>query len=284
MLTTIRRTLPHVRFHAEQLWRDARRQAASLGPLAAAGLLAGATSARLRGPAAAGPDRRPLWPAHVPGYRHPVYFRPDSTDPNVLEGVLGGREYECVSREPGVETIVDCGGNIGLTTFYLLHHYPKARAVVVEPDAGNLRVARKTLAPFADRVAFVQAGVWPTAAGLVVERGGYRDGGEWAFQVRPASPDEPADFLGVPLPALMRAFGFARIDLLKIDIEAAEADLFAPAGRPAEWLPDVGTLAIELHDATCQAVVGAAVAPFRPAVQTAGELTIYRFPRPPAGA
>ena len=40
--------------------------------------------------------------------------------------------------------------------------------------------------------------------------------------------------------------GAARIDLLKLDIEGAERELFSDACE--EWLPKVGTLVVELHD------------------------------------
>ena len=103
----------------------------------------------------------------VDGYRFPLFFRPGGSDPWVIDQVFVRREYEAVGGLSGIEFLIDCGANIGCTTFYLLHRYPAARAVVVEPDPGNMAMCRRNLAPFADRVTFVEAGVWSSAGPLV---------------------------------------------------------------------------------------------------------------------
>jgi FkbM family methyltransferase len=175
--------------------------------------------------------------------------------------------------ETDVRYIVDCGANIGLTTLYLLHHYPAAQAVVVEPDAGNMRVCRRNLAPFARRVTFVQSGVWSASLPLVVERGRYADGGEWSFQVRPAMTGEQADLIAQTVDDLLNAGDFPRADILKMDIEAAEAELFA---GPTEWLDRVRMLVIELHGQECERVVERAVAGRLARVGMCGELTLYQ--------
>ena len=264
--------LPRLRWHAESIARQARTDATCLGLAAALALAVGEVEARVRGQA--GPARR----AVLRGYRHPIHFRPGTSDRDVLTQVLGEQEYGCVAAEANVRTILDLGGNIGLTAFYLLGCYPAARLTLVEPDRANLAVARRTLAPFARRVRCVPAGVWGEATDLVVERGGFRDGKEWAYQTRPNRPDERSEFRAVTLPQLLTLSRFDRVDLLKIDIESAERSLFGAAARPDEWLARVGTLVIETHGPECERIVDEACAPFRPAVTRVGLLTVYRFP------
>jgi FkbM family methyltransferase len=208
------------------------------------------------------------------GYQHPVYYREGTTDPWVIDQVFARQEYGCVAAEPDVRYILDCGGNIGCTTFYLLSRYPQARAVLVEPDPGNLAMCRRTLAPFGDRVVYVEAGVWPESTPLVVERGAYRDGGEWSFQVRPTRPGEKADFVAKTVPELMAAGGFPRIDLLKMDIEAAEAEVFKPGCEA--WLNLTRTLVIELHGPECEQAVARATSRYQYEPDHAGELTVFR--------
>jgi len=225
----------------------------------------------LFGPLAKSPLRR----IRLRGFDYPFYYREGTSDPQVILQVFANGEYDCVAREPGVRFLVDCGANIGSASFYLLHKYPNARAVVVEPDAGNMAVCKKNLAPFRDRVQFVQAGVWSESAPMVVERGTYRDGEAWSFQVRIAKPGERPDFRAVTIVDLLEASGFPQIDLLKVDIEAAEAEVFR-TGTDA-WLAKVRTLAIELHGPECEAAVAKAFEPFRcSSVRNDGELTIYR--------
>jgi len=49
----------------------------------------------------------------------------------------------------------------------------------------------------------------------------------------------------VTIPGLMSQYGLTRIDLLKLDIEGAEKELFAAA---SDWIDKVDAIAIELHD------------------------------------
>ena len=217
--------------------------------------------------------RPPLWRLRLPAYRHPFYYREGTSDKNVVRSVLGRREYDCVAHEAGVRTIFDLGGNIGAASFFLLHAYPDARVVFVEPDADNLRVARRNLAPWAGQVTFVQAGVWDASVDLTVDRGGYRDGAAWSFQVRPTRPGEVPDLRGVTVNDLLRDCGAATIDLVKMDIEAAEAVVFR--GDTA-WLGATRTLAVELHDPDCVAAFDEALRGYDADRSASDELTVLK--------
>jgi len=263
----MRHRLAALRWTLADALREARGHARELGAAAAATLAVSRLVGRT--PQA----RPPLWRLRLPGYRHPFHYREGTSDALVVRQVLGGREYDCVSRVTDVRTVFDLGGNIGAASFHLLHAYPRARVVFVEPDAGNLRVARRNLAPWAGQVAFVRAGVWDASVDLTVDRGGYRDGSEWAFQVRPTRPGEAADLRGVTVNDLLRGCGAATIDLVKMDIEAAEATVFR--GDTA-WLAATRTLAVELHGPACEAALGHALAGYAAARSTSGELTVLR--------
>ncbi len=211
---------------------------------------------------------------NLAGYRFPLCFRPGGSDPWVIGQVFVRQEYAAVAGLPGVEFIIDCGANIGCTTFYLLHRYPTARAVVVEPDANNMALCRRNLAPFGDRVTFVEAGVWSSAGPLVVERAGFRDGAEWAYRVRPAAQAETPDVTAVTVCDLLELGGFPRVDLLKIDIEGAEVEVFAPGSE--RWLQRTRNIAVEVHGPDCERAVLASLAGFRYQRETSGELAVFR--------
>ncbi len=261
----MRQRLAALRWTAGDTLRQARAHARELGAAPAATL----ALSRLVGRT---PQRHPpLWPLPLPDYRYPFLYREGTSDALVARNVLGRREYDCVSSLPHVETIFDLGGNVGAASFHLLHAYPNARVLFVEPDAGNLRVARKNLEPWAGQVTFVHAGVWDATTDLVVDRGGYRDGGEWSFQVRPARPGETADLRGVTVNDLLDLSGFDTIDLLKMDIEAAEAPVFR---GDLAWLDRTRNAAIELHGPDCEAALAHALTGYASERAHSGELTV----------
>src|SRR5436190_3717344 len=194
------------------------------------------------------------------GFSPSIAFRPRSSDADVIVQVFSRREYEGVCQLEPVRRIIDCGANIGLASYYLLHAYKEARAVVVEPDAANMALCRRNLAVFGDRVRYVQAAVWPISAALKVRRGD-DESAAWAFQVSPPAEGERPDVDGVTIAALMQTGGFDTVDLLKIDIEGAEGPLFD--GGSVEWLTKTRNIAVEIHGEANRASIDAAMAPFR---------------------
>lgn len=211
---------------------------------------------------------------HLKGYANPIHFRPKTSDVYVIQQIFLFEEYRCVASETDIEFIVDCGANIGCTSVYFLSKYPRARLIAVEPDSGNAEICRKNLAPFGDRARVIEAGLWPRDARLKIERGHYRDGLNWSFQVRACRDEEAADINAIGPMTLLAEGPNGRIDLLKIDIERSERVLFSEEVEP--WLSKTRTIAIELHDDECRAMFHKAIEPFAFQTTESGELTIAR--------
>jgi FkbM family methyltransferase len=213
-----------------------------------------------------------VYSIELPGFGHPIYFRRGTSDVAVIRQVFGRQEYAAVQGLSDVRLILDCGANIGCTSFFLLHAYPDAHVIVIEPDTANINLCRKNLSPFGNRVTYVQAGIWDTNVPLKVVRGEFRDGEPWSFQVRPCEPDEASDFIGVTIDDLLRKSGRKTIDLLKMDIEGAERIVFSASD--VSWLTQTRTIAIELHDDECQKAFHNAIVPLKHELRESGELTI----------
>jgi FkbM family methyltransferase len=211
------------------------------------------------------------------GYRYPFSIRTHTSDVFVFDQVFVDEEYAPLTRQTAPRLIIDCGANIGCTSIYLLNRYPNARLIAVEPDADNARVCAANLAPFGPRAEVVPAGVWHRTALLRVERGGFRDGREWSFQVRECRPGEPGEIEAVGIPALLERTGCDRIDILKIDVEGAERHLFAEGCH--DWLSRIDCLAVEAHDDECRDTVMRAIARYQFNVVRRRE-TIFCFQRP----
>jgi len=224
---------------------------------------------------------RSRWPVirlRMPGCATPLYMRTGTTDYAVLQQIFRDPQYATVSGSPRV--IFDCGAYAGYSALYFLNRFPDAFVVAVEPAADNLRMCRRNLAPYGDRVRVIHGALWNDCRQLQVNRGSYGDGGAWATQVLPAAVQgsEAETVQSFDVPALLEISGVPRVDLLKIDIERAEAKVFS--GLDLGWLTSVNTIAIELHDAECEEIFFEALAHFDYELRRSGEVTICRNLRP----
>jgi FkbM family methyltransferase len=177
-----------------------------------------------------------------------------TSDRVVLKQVFLDQEYAPVAHIPRVNTIVDCGANIGLTSMYLLECYPNARLLAIEADARNAEICRRNLRPHGDHASVVTAAIWSrgnwySTVPLILDHT-FGDGREWATTVKEAPSHVAPDVPGIGLQAVCDRVG--DIDLLKVDIEGCEAVMFAT--NHEKWLPRVRNMAIELHGRECSEI------------------------------
>ena len=109
--------------------------------------------------------------------------------------------------------------------------YPSAELIGVEPDVGNLALARRNLEGLEDRCRLVEAAIWDEDGEIVVE-GGREYGLTVRSGVRTIRP------ISSPMPALsLNSCSSARlpggpIDFMLMDIEGTEQRVLA---RDTEW-------------------------------------------------
>ena len=182
-------------------------------------------------------------------------------------------QYQCLMALNEVRTIVDVGANIGTTSVVLLNEYPEALIVALEPDPGNFAVLQKNLAPYGNRAMTLRCALWYRREELAIDRGHFRDGGAWSFQVRPTNGGDTAEVEGVTLADIMQRYGLKTIDILKIDIEGAERYVFEAS--VSAFLPKIGRIAIELHDEACRSVFFRSVGSLNGRLSQHGEVTLW---------
>ena len=217
----------------------------------------------------------PLWTTtlSLKGYPHPFHFRHATTDKYVIHEVLILGQYQCISNLPRIRTIVDAGANIGSASVFLLNNYPESRLIALEPDPGNFKVLSNNLSNYGNRAVAIRKALWPRNESLEISRGNFRDGGEWSIQVRKAGDTGNHDVSGTTIPDLMRELNLDGIDILKIDIEGAEFQLFQ---ADTSWLDRVRFLAIEIHDHESRLAFDSAVSRFPNSCAQFGEVTLWR--------
>jgi FkbM family methyltransferase len=180
----------------------------------------------------------------VPGIAYPLNLRLRTTDPTTLWQVLVLAEYDWeFAKSPKV--IVDAGANIGITSVFYANKYPGAIIIAIEPDSSNYEMLKKNTRPYSN-VFPVRGALWKENRQVVLIDPGL---GHYGFQTV-AEPElrtqsRRDDVLGITVDKLMLNFSITHIDLLKLDIEGSEKEVFEDC---LNWIDKVGVIVIELHD------------------------------------
>jgi len=186
--------------------------------------------------------------------QHPVYVRVGTTDVSIYNALLDGGEY-AFELPVAPKIIVDAGANIGMASIYFARRYPGARILAIEAEADNFRMLQRNVASY-PCVFPIHAALWNTDGEITIGLPDSASGqdGEWGY----VAGECGALVRAITMATLMREYGIDRIDLLKVDIEGAEKEVFE---RPS-FLGRVQYLMIETHDrfkAGCAAAVRNAV-------------------------
>lgn len=169
-------------------------------------------------------------------------IRKRTTDWPTYQQVFNQEDY-AFAHGP-VRRILDLGANVGYSAVYYHRRFPTASIVAVEPSTANVAAAAVNvqLARADHAIAVVPSAIWHSGSRLKITN---PQANAWAFRVAEAQPGDPTSFVARTVPDLMRQFRWSTIDLVKIDIEAAERFLFS---QNTEWLASVQEVVIELHD------------------------------------
>jgi FkbM family methyltransferase len=191
----------------------------------------------------------------------------------VFRQVFVFQQYMPVTKLESPTVIVDCGANAGYSALFFLKHFPEARVIAVEPDPNNAELCRHNLHPFLDRVVVIQKALWGRVTKLSFVEESRRPGEEWGIQVQSTPTSSAEDAVeAIDIPSLMEATDLTFIDILKIDIEKSEADVFQ--ANPTAWLHLVRNIAIELHGPTCTEAFRAALKGYSFSEEVCGEITL----------
>lgn len=194
------------------------------------------------------PFRRRVTAIHLANQDAPIYIRLGTTDFAVVSELFHAAEYAPAVRAHGHDAarIVDLGSNIGISLRFWRAAYPTAALVGIEPDADNFALCvRNNQSRSGPPTQVVRACVGLSRRSVTLDR----SGDEWGIKMNAggaagAPPSEQVDVITFT-DLLERTKSDGPIDILKCDIEGAEAELFSDG---APWLEKVRTLVIETHE------------------------------------
>jgi len=172
-------------------------------------------------------------------FRNPVLLRDNYSDKAIFRQVFYQRQY-ALDRLHGFEAkhIIDAGANIGLASIYFSHLFPGAEIVALEPQADNFKLLKENVKSYTN-VSCLLAGLWYKEERIDIQN---PDSLAASFMVE-ANPD--SSIRGLTIDTILADKKWKVIDILKMDIEGAEKEIFS---HNADWLKQVRLLIIELHD------------------------------------
>ncbi len=215
-----------------------------------------------------------------PHIGHSVYFRLNTTDVSIYWQIFVNREYDFpVGEQPAL--IVDAGANVGYSAIYYARRFPDSKIIALEPEPSNFQVLLKNVASYPNVIP-LQKALWHTAEKLTFfappagRAGAQKDGFHVALGGEPKSSTFEVECTTIP--DILSDFCANRVDILKIDVEGAEKEIFAHA---TDWIADVDVIIAEMHDRIipgCTRSFYAATASFVSELHKGENIVVSRHP------
>jgi FkbM family methyltransferase len=218
----------------------------------------------------------------VPSSAGRLWVRLGTTDITVFNEIHRRMEYGWNFAAPP-RVVVDAGAYTGLSTSYFAAQYPDAQIIAIEPNEQNFELLALNTA-WAVNVHTIPAALWADRGSVsLIDPGN----GAWAFRLlesedrsdvidrgsaEPSATSVPA----ITITDLIQDYGLERIDLLKLDIEGSEVELFT---NSSAWIERVDAICLELHDrfrAGCSRAFYKAVEDFPVELRRGEEVLVVR--------
>lgn len=178
--------------------------------------------------------------------KFPIFLRVPSSDIPTYEQVFINEDYDFLVETPP-KVIVDAGANIGLASVYFANKYPGAMILAIEPGKDNFELLKRNVELYRNIIP-IHSALWSKNETLQLVDPGL---GHWGFMT------EEINISGKPLGTfshtvkamtlgkIIAEYQLDKIDILKIDIEGAEKEVFEDT---SSWIAKVEALIIELHE------------------------------------
>ncbi|MFK5979028.1 MAG: FkbM family methyltransferase [Rhizobiaceae bacterium] len=168
--------------------------------------------------------------------RYPVFVRPGTQDIGAIVQNIVREEYGAFELDELPQTLIDAGAYIGDTSAYFLSRYPTLQSIALEPNPESYLMAEKNLLPYRERVSLLPFALSATEDPV------YFSGDEMGAKIN-ESGDLKVE--AITIPKLLERFSDGRVNILKMDIEGAEDEIFRV--DISEWLPKVDCIIVETH-------------------------------------
>jgi FkbM family methyltransferase len=208
-------------------------------------------------------------------------IRKKSTDFLVFEQVILKQEYKPFlelikkySQNKGLN-LVDAGSNVGFASLYLNEHLNINRIVSIEPSKENIKNLKENFhSNSITNIHIYETGLWEKKTRLKLDTN-FRDGREWSLRLIETNENDPDGFDCISIENIFNDEKIEIIDILKIDIEGAEKEVFKAFEKDNSILSKIKFIAIEIHDEVADRVkINTQLLNAGFEIETVGETTI----------
>lgn len=185
-------------------------------------------------------------------YKNSLLVRGGTSDPLIFFSIFILKEYPLKGIEYAKSlNIIDAGANVGYSSVYFAHHFPDAKIIAIEPDKENFDMLIRNTSVYPN-IVNLRSALWNSCSDLYITN---PNSEKWSHRLGVANSYTKEEIIkSVTIEEIKSLYSFDLIDLLKIDIEGGEKELFA---KNYDWLNSVRRIMIEVHRGCWKAVFNA---------------------------
>lgn len=201
-----------------------------------------------------------------------IKIRNGGSDIRVFKQIFFDEVYNFFPQEFDPKIIVDAGSNVGYSPIWFSKKFPRAKVIAIEPEKENFKILKANSIKYPN-VNCIEKALWYEKTILKIFDSG---SGSWGFQTHKVEDKKDGNVETITIQEILNKMDASQIDLLKIDIEGAEFELFK--FNADKWLNYIKMIMIETHDNKkpgCTAIIDQMVLPLGFKKFETKELKIY---------
>lgn len=173
-------------------------------------------------------------------YPEVFHFRKGTKDKDIFRHIILDEEYNFkLDFDPKV--IIDAGAYTGFSSIYFSTKYKNAKVISIEADGSNYEILLKNISSSYKNIVPINRALWHRSGKLGIHN---KNIDHCSVTVGEEEGDYWID--AISLSDVIRDYELSVIDILKMDIEGAEKEIFEH--NSDLWLGLVKVLIIEIHD------------------------------------
>jgi FkbM family methyltransferase len=180
-------------------------------------------------------------------YEYPIYLRNYTTDIPAYKEIIDGHKY-CLVVKYEPEYIIDAGANVGMSAIYFANKYKNAKIIAIEPESRNYELLKQNTENYTN-ITTIKAALWNTSGEVSLFDTGLGNDG---FMVetnkallKTSVKNIKETIKTVTIDEIINEFHIDSIDILKIDIEGSEKEIFESC---KSWVQKTKCIIVELHE------------------------------------